>query len=264
MGNAAADQKLVVSEMAKQYLIILILVLVSGFSSGKASTFTFVNKCDYLVWPGIQPNSGYPILANGGLALTPGQSSSLVAPYGWSGRFWARTGCNFDYAGTGSCATGDCNGKLLCDGAGGRPPATLIQITLNGDGGNDVYDVSLVDGFNVPVSVFPSGGYGSCGSPMCSTDMNKICPRELQVRNGTQVVACKSACLAFGSPRFCCTGAYSSICGPSNYSRLFKKVCPKAYSYAQDHRSTFYSCKQTTIYTIAFCPSESDAAYYNL
>jgi hypothetical protein len=42
---------------------------------------------------------------------------------------------------------------LQCNGAGGVPPVTLAEITLNGAGGKDFYDVSLVDGFNVPVQV---------------------------------------------------------------------------------------------------------------
>jgi hypothetical protein len=72
---------------------------------------------------------------------------------GWGGRFWARTGCNFDGSGQGYCATGDCGNKLECNGAGGVPPASLAEIRLNGDGGKDFYDVSLVDGFNVPIQV---------------------------------------------------------------------------------------------------------------
>jgi hypothetical protein len=71
----------------------------------------------------------------------------------WGGRFWARTGCNFNQNGQGHCATGDCGDKLQCRGAGGVPPATLAEVTLKGDRGQDFYDVSLVDGFNVPVQV---------------------------------------------------------------------------------------------------------------
>jgi hypothetical protein len=42
---------------------------------------------------------------------------------------------------------------LQCNGAGGVPPVTLADIMLNGAGGKDFYDVSLVNGFNVPVQV---------------------------------------------------------------------------------------------------------------
>lgn len=71
----------------------------------------------------------------------------------WAGRIWARTGCNFNQNGQGHCETGDCGDRLQCNGAGGVPPATLAEVTLRGSGGQDYYDVSLVDGFNVPVQV---------------------------------------------------------------------------------------------------------------
>lgn len=51
------------------------------------------------------------------------------------------------------CETGDCGNRLQCNGAGGVPPVTLVEITLNGHGGQDFYDISLVDGFNVIASV---------------------------------------------------------------------------------------------------------------
>uniref|UniRef100_A0A804N0V0 Anticodon-binding domain-containing protein n=1 Tax=Zea mays TaxID=4577 RepID=A0A804N0V0_MAIZE len=48
-----------------------------------------------------------PPLETTGFALAPGQSRSLYAPQGWSGRFWGHSGCTFDASGKGSCATGD-------------------------------------------------------------------------------------------------------------------------------------------------------------
>jgi len=65
----------------------------------------------------------------------------------------ARTGRNFDGNGQVHCATGDCGNKLQCNSAGGVPPVTLAEITLNVGGGKDFYGVSLMDGFNVPVQV---------------------------------------------------------------------------------------------------------------
>jgi hypothetical protein len=48
----------------------------------------------------------------------------------------------------------------------------------------------------------------------------------------TGAVACKSACLAFGSPQYCCTGEYGNpgTCKPSTYSEFFKQACPRAFS----------------------------------
>lgn len=74
----------------------------------------------------------------------------INTPDDWAGRFWARTGCHF---GRGRCDTGDCGDSVECSGRGGAPPATLAEFTFNGYAGDDFYDVSLVDGFNVPISV---------------------------------------------------------------------------------------------------------------
>jgi hypothetical protein len=68
----------------------------------------------------------------------------------WSGRIWARTGCTFDANGIGPCEVGDCGNKLQCNGAGGVPPVSLAEFTI---GDKDFYDVSFVDGLNVPVQV---------------------------------------------------------------------------------------------------------------
>ena len=73
----------------------------------------------------------------------------MQAPEDWAGRFWGRTGCDPN---SNHCETGDCGNKLECNGAGGAPPATLVEITLKGDQGLDFYDVSLVDGFNIVAS----------------------------------------------------------------------------------------------------------------
>lgn len=107
------------------------------------------------MWPGVLSNSGSSPLGTTGFTLESGESRSLVAPWGWSGRFWGRSGCSFDSTGQGSCSTGDCgSGQIECNGAGAAPPATLIEFTLNGGDNKDFYDVSLVDGYNLPVRGF--------------------------------------------------------------------------------------------------------------
>ncbi|XP_059654010.1 thaumatin-like protein 1 [Cornus florida] len=218
------------------------------------ATFTFVNKCEYTVWPGILANAGSPTLDSTGFELPEDTSRSFQAPTGWSGRFWGRTGCNFDGSESGSCATGDCgSGQVECNGAGAAPPATLAEFTL-GTGGQDFYDVSLVDGYNLPVIVEVSGGgSGMCASTGCVTDLNLQCPAELRVGDGE---ACKSACEAFGTPEYCCSGAYSSpaTCKPSVYSEMFKSACPRSYSYAYDDPTSTFTCADAD-YTVTFCPS---------
>ena len=227
------------------------MVLFAGVSG---STFTFVNKCDFRVWPGILASAGSPKLESTGFSLAKGGSRRFQAPTGWSGRFWGRTGCNFDGSGNGSCSTGDCgSGQLECNGAGANPPATLAEFTLGSGGSQDYYDVSLVDGYNLPMVVEGSGGSGACTSTGCVTDLNRRCPAELKVGDGE---ACKSACEAFGTPEYCCRGAYNSpaTCKPSVYSEIFKSACPRSYSYAYDDATSTFTCNAAD-YTITFCPS---------
>lgn len=225
-----------------------------------AATLTLSNNCPYSVWPGIQPGGGKPVVANGGLFLPPHQAQTVQLPPLWSGRVWARHGCTFDSAGRGQCATGDCGGNLFCNGLGGAPPATLAELSLGPN--QDFYDVSFVDGYNLPMTITPiaSPGLGpssgNCGSVGCSRDLNTVCPMGLQVRSRERVIACKSACMAFHSPNYCCTGSYASAqtCGPTEYSRIFKNACPKAYSYAFDDPSSLVTCSNAN-YLVTFCPN---------
>lgn len=239
------------------------LLLSSVSSRASATTFLIANSCGYTIWPGVLSNAGIPLLANGGFVLQPGQSTSLVAPSGWSGRFWGRTGCNFSSDGVGTCASADCGGKLQCNGAGAIPPATLVEFTLQGAAATqDYYDVSLVDGYNVPMAATPSGSgmNGSCGEASCSANINSDCPASLQVVDDGQVVSCMSACLAFQSAQYCCDGAYASptTCTPTTYSEFFKAACPNAYSYAYDDPTSIFTCIASD-YLITFCPGASSS-----
>ncbi|XP_044489628.1 pathogenesis-related thaumatin-like protein 3.5 [Mangifera indica] len=230
----------------------LLFILISALGTN-AAVFTLQNKCNETVWPGILTGAGKPQLHNGGLTLKPGQIIRINAPTGWSGRFWARTACTFGPTGTGNCTTGDCGGVLNCAGAGGAPPASLAEFTLGSP--TDFYDVSLVDGYNLPISVIPYGGTGDrCKAVKCVSDLNRECPKELQQVEKGKVVACKSACMAFNKPEFCCTGAFDSpnTCKPTEFSKIFKKSCPMAYSYAYDDLSSIFTCNGAN-YLIRFC-----------
>lgn len=88
------------------------------------------------------------------------------------------------------------------------------------------------------------------------------CPKELQVVGGDgdgegegNVVACKSACEAFGLDQYCCAGEFANptTCRPSFYSSIFKRACPRAYSYAYDDGTSTFTCKADD-YAIIFCP----------
>ncbi|XP_021775589.1 thaumatin-like protein 1 [Chenopodium quinoa] len=237
----------------KLFFILNVAISPLYLTGVSGATFTFVNSCENTVWPGILANAGTPKLESTGFELPTGTSRSFQAPTGWSGRFWGRTGCNFADSGLGYCETGDCgSGGVECDGAGAEPPATLAEFTL-GTGSQDFYDVSLVDGYNLPILVEVSGGSGQCADTGCVVDLNQVCPTELKAGNGG---ACKSACEAFKSPEYCCSGAYGSpsTCKPTVYSKMFKLACPRSYSYAYDDPTSTFTCSGAD-YTITFCPS---------
>ncbi|XP_042485306.1 thaumatin-like protein 1b [Macadamia integrifolia] len=236
-------------------LTLLLALLVSGTHQ---ATFTFKNNCGYTVWPGTLTGGGSSQLSSTGFKLSPGESSSLEAQAPWSGRFWGRTICSTTNNSF-KCATADCaSGDIACKGAGAIPPATLVEFTIATNGSLDFYDVSLVDGFNLPMSVTPQVGEtnSTCQSASCPGDVNSICPPELSVNGANgRAMACKSACEAFQDPKYCCSGNYGSptTCKPTNYSMIFKKQCPQAYSYAYDDKTSTFTCTGAN-YLITFCP----------
>ncbi|GMH24552.1 hypothetical protein Nepgr_026395 [Nepenthes gracilis] len=238
----------------------LFLTLYFLLSGADSATFTVVNKCTTTIWPGILSNAGTSQLATTGFVLQTGNSTVITVPSSWSGRIWARTLCTVDSTNKFSCVTADCGtGTVECSGNGANPPATLAEFTLDGDGGLDFYDVSLVDGYNLPLTILPMGGTGNCTAAGCVADLNGSCPSSLRVvsaSDDSESVACKSACEAFGDPQYCCSGDYSTpeTCKPTSYSEYFKHACPAAYSYAYDDASSIFTCAGAN-YVITFCPT---------
>ncbi|XP_042393944.1 protein P21-like [Zingiber officinale] len=213
-----------------------LLPLACGGRLAAAATFDIVNQCSYTVWAAASPG--------GGQQLDPGQTWSINVNAGTtSGRVWARTGCSFDGNGNGGCQTGDCGGLLQCQGYG-SPPNTLAEYSLNQYQNMDFFDISLVDGFNVPMDFSPTDG--SCRGVRCAADINGQCPGPLQAPGG-----CNNPCTVFRTPEYCCT---QGSCGPTDYSRYFKGLCPDAYSYPQDDATSTFTCPGGTNYRVVFCP----------
>lgn len=232
-------------------------------TNGNTRTVQVINKCAQTVYAGAYYQQGQAYLPNnGGWQMEPGTTNTFTIPVPWSGRFWARTGCTFDASGHGSCATGDCNGQLQC-GTLSAQPASLAEFGFDGYQGMDFYDVSLVEGFNLPISVAPApgsfsgsdGSQYSCGAPACNPNLLTTCPSTLQHNVNGEAVACYNACFAVGGDAYCCSGNYSSreTCGPNQYSEFFKAACPNAYSYPFDDPTSVYACSATT-YLVTFCP----------
>ncbi|RWW70457.1 hypothetical protein BHE74_00021861 [Ensete ventricosum] len=201
----------------------------------RAASFEILNGCPYTVWPAAIPG--------GGLQLEQGQTWVIDVPYGTTGRIWARTGCSFDGSGSGSCQTGDCGGVLACE-AYGSPPNTLAEFAVNQV--NNL-DISLVDGFNVPMEFSPISG--NCSAIRCSADINGQCPTVLKAPGG-----CNNPCTVFKTDEYCCN---SGSCGSTDYSKFFKSNCPDAYSYPKDDATSTFTCPSGGDYKVIFCPSGS-------
>ncbi|KAF5457196.1 hypothetical protein F2P56_021314 [Juglans regia] len=236
-------------------------MLSAGITAAHQVTFYVHNKCPFPIWPATAPNTGHPIIADGGFYLPSGQTHNIYTPLTWSGRIWARTGCKFNANWNPARETGDCDGRLACNGSIGTPPATLAEVSLQEDKGKpSFYDVSLVDGYNIPVSITSRQVLPKCTIRGCLKDVNSLCPQELEILNKNgEVVACKSACLAFGLDNFCCRNQYGSPkkCKPSVYSKIFKDACPSYYSYAFDTPPPLVNCASRE-YVITFCPVRGD------
>ncbi|KAB2030607.1 hypothetical protein ES319_D05G244500v1 [Gossypium barbadense] len=233
-------------------LLFTLLMLSSGAKVYEcARTFTIINNCKDTIWPGIIPGESFN---GGGLELKSHQSIVFDAPVGWSGRIWGRTGCKFDDNGNGPCQTGDCGQTLKC-GVAGKTPVSLAEFTL---ATLDFYDVSLVDGFNLPLSVTPINGKGNCSTAGCNSDVRHTCPSELAVKAKGKVIACRSACDVFDTDEYCCRGTYGnpSTCRPTYYSNIFKSACPTSYSYAYDDPTSIFTCSGAD-YVITFCSTRN-------
>ncbi|KAL3499385.1 hypothetical protein ACH5RR_038478 [Cinchona calisaya] len=206
-----------------------------------------LHQCSHIRHPKQLPihNLGSSRPPGGGQQLNQGQTWTINVAAGTAGaRIWARTNCNFDGSGHGSCQTGDCGGVLQCS-AYGAPPNTLAEYALNQFRNLDFFDMSLVDGFNVPMNFTPTSN-GCTRGPRCTADINGQCPNELRAPGG-----CNNPCTVFKTDQYCCN---SGNCGPTDYSKIFKNLCPDAYSYPKDDNTSTFTCPGGTNYRVVFCP----------
>jgi hypothetical protein len=212
-----------------------------GSPDAAERTYTVVNQCTETVWAAALPATTFP----GGLVeMAPGYAFAVGVAEGWSGRIWGKTGCT------------TVNGKTTC--ASDAYPASLAELTLDSTAaGQDFYDVSLVDGFNLPIELIadghtPDAGHPyDCGEPGCAVDLNATCPAPLRDIVGGSVLACANdECKVLGG-----NDAASPDCiYPNDYTRFFKDACPTAYSYPYDDPTSTFTCAGINSYTVVFCP----------
>ncbi|PWA87050.1 thaumatin [Artemisia annua] len=228
------------------------LILIHGVHS---TVFTIKNNCPYNIAPATWTWRSRASVLPTGFVLESGASKNIDIPRSWFGQVWARFECSNDGAGRFHCNSGDCGSdQVECNGGYATSPASTIVFVI-GDAidGKDSYGLSLDNGFNLPVSIVPQG---DCEMIDCPVDINDECPPELAVKGASgTTIGCKSACAAFDKPEYCCYGDYDTpdTCPPTDYSRFFKNLCPKTYTYAYDNSTISYTCKTGTNYVITFC-----------
>ena len=224
---------------------------------------TFVNQMSETIWVAAAPNPSTPLAATGWV-LPAGHSVTISTPNNLNTRFWGRTGCVFNSRGVGHCQTGDCGGLFQCKGWG-TIPATLAEVNFDAWDSLDFYDVSMVDGSNLPMYInitrSPDGTKDKISPNGCvPTGCTKpvVCPSVLDVKVGGAVVGCISACARLGTDQLCCRGKWSSraACDPAkwpvDYAAVFKRAEPYAYSYVDDDATSVFTCKGRCDYRITF------------
>jgi len=238
---------------------------------------TVKNNCRQPLW--IQSSSVFPIQR-----LDVGQTYTYGIPSaGWkSGRMWPKTGCD---ASGNNCASGQAWAPCPPQGCSADANTKIeFHMEPENSGMQSWYDISLVDGYSLPVKINPRGvSSGSCVATNCALDLGR-CPTgetnglgdlRLRDRNGN-VVACMSPCKRFTSPvsqggmgqsetpfigqMMCCPTPPVSVAqcraGPvvgTQYVGLVRQTCPTAYSYAYDDTNGLHNCPTATSFDVQFC-----------
>jgi hypothetical protein len=233
----------------------------AGGTPAGTRTITLVNHTGETIWPAAWPGS---VSGRTGWTLAPGRSVSITVSNSWNARLWGRTGCRFDAAGHGHCQTGDCGGRYQCAGWG-QIPATLAEYDLDSFDHLDFYDVSMVDGSNLPMYITVARGHGQARNRIsadgceqghgCTSTVK--CPSALRVHRGGQLVGCISPCARLHTDRYCCSGPYANGCSPAktwpiDYALVFKRAEPYAYSWSGDDATSVFTCSGACDYRITF------------
>ncbi|KAK3000394.1 hypothetical protein RJ639_021630 [Escallonia herrerae] len=201
-------------------------ILLFSAAGAYSTRLTLANECSYTVWPGVVSGRGTSSVSTTitSFTLLQGESASIFIPAGpWSGQFWARTLCSYDYTGRFTYLTGDCGiGSAKCASVQIVPPVTVAEFNISGNGRLDLYIVSSSLGYNLGILVVPHGSSGGY-------------------------------CMATGAH------ALPETCKPSPYSLYLKSRCPYVfgYKYADRRNNTSRFACISADYAITFCPHPS-------
>ncbi|KAF8754527.1 thaumatin-like protein [Rhizoctonia solani] len=213
------------------------------FSLATARLFTVYNACPFTIWPAVWTNTSYGNafpLVEGGWEAPTNTSKQFAVPDNWAaGRIWGRRGCDFSNPKdkVPIPASQEVN-PVRIDGAA---PTTLAEWTLSPtDDRADYYDVSLLDGFDLPIRITPSA---ECPAAECAVDLVATCPEPLRIPTDQNQPAQADFvfCELDGNPgnsANCCTGQFSTqeACPSNNiaFFDYFRGSCPTAYAWTFD------------------------------
>uniref|UniRef100_A0A183C829 ABC transporter domain-containing protein n=1 Tax=Globodera pallida TaxID=36090 RepID=A0A183C829_GLOPA len=189
-----------------------------------------------------------------GTVFNNGISKALISATITSGRIWFNKDCDNDEV------------KHYCNSGAAQPPISLFEMTLSIDA--QFYDVSYVDGINLPISVLVKDCPGvHFANNFTFNSLLASLPDEMKLtyNNGRDLVGVQSVCSAYGTDAVCCRNAYGGpgTCKPDEghgwtleqitaYNAT-RKAFPDAYSYAYDDKTAIKQCKTATEFHIGIC-----------
>ncbi|KAG4076940.1 hypothetical protein HA402_015927 [Bradysia odoriphaga] len=245
---------------------------VVGLSGGRS--ITFLNRCNFPIW--INP---FPILGNGIQRLEQNARTTCNIPdSGWRGRVWPKTGCDNNGQ---NCAVGQ--SIPPCPSTGCQPPAeTKVEFFYPASIDRIAvwYDISLVDGYSLPMEIIPDKQEGSCVTTNCAMKLDS-CPSnenlvgDLRIIRNDRVVQCLAPCKKWNYPppygmgkseridpglHLCCPTppispqeCTAGIVTQTQYVNLIHRDCPTAYSYAYDDEGGLHNCPNPTNFNVNIC-----------
>lgn len=251
------------------------------------SRLVIVNGCTATVWIASTPNVGVTTKLASLVKIEAGKKHEYaVDPTGWAGRLWPKTGC--DATGY-NCTAGDAIppcGHFSPSGPCEPPADTKIEFNFAPTGGTarSFYDISLVDGYSLPVWIRPSTHDATCVDTLCDLPLS-ACPADerygdtnlgnLAVVYGGKTVQCLSPCKRWNyptpygmgnpettapGPALCCPAPVTpTVCNDvtgvrtTKYVKLVREHCRSAYAFSYDDVAGSHDCPSATRFEVVFC-----------
>jgi hypothetical protein len=214
-------------------------------------TITFENHCTYTIWMFGSPVADKALVP---VKIDSGQALVTTWPDLTGGRLWGRTNCVKN--GT----------NWACDQTGND---TLVEFTLTRGEQSDWYNLSMVDGYTLPVALLQmsapftipatyktgmrldTSGVQQCGSPVCAAELLANCPADHRITNNGKTVGCKNG------------ESTNNGAGPTDLTLYLKNGCPTTYTFPYDDPWSLFKCKtlsqgqgKAKDYKIVWCPTE--------